>query len=313
MDSLLELIPMPEFLFNALGILLSLIALYYWVRLYKKIYRKKNELHGWVWLFASAFAILLLNMSSTYMLFAKARVTPGIPVAGVVVDFNTLQVLEVLSRTIIVFSMTVGVYLIYTPLKSGFVYALAPVGLKGSSSNKEKLKYSIKECMGYIIPEKTFVDVGTGFAVGDRSSSNTMQVFTDLVVHGVYGLIVTREYPAQVRKNWDVDDLPIIWLTTSKDVETMTNVQYIDPADIVGLSFAIKDFIQKSEDSVVVLDGIEYLITQNSFSEILKFIQSLNDFISKKKTRLVVPLDYKAVGETELHLLKRELCEIRVV
>ena len=93
----------------------------------------------------------------------------------------------------------------------------------------------------------------------------------------------------------------------------MQNVQYIDPTDLVRLSYAIKEFIKKSENSIVLLDGLEYLITQNSFSEVLKFIQALNDFVSQSKTRLVVPLDYKAVGVQELHLLKRELCELTIV
>ncbi|MDD5111772.1 MAG: DUF835 domain-containing protein, partial [Candidatus Altiarchaeota archaeon] len=220
---------------------------------------------------------------------------------------------EVLSRTIIVFSMTVGVYLLYAPLKSGFVYALAPVGIKQGEAINEKLKYSINPSQSYLIPEKTSVEFNSSYSVRDRSSSNTMHVFTDLISHGIYGLIVTREFPGQVRKNWEVDSLPVMWLTNSKDVSALPNVQPVNPNDLAGLSHAIREFINKSDDSVVVIDGVEYLITQNTFSEVLKFIQSLNDTVSQRKARILVPLDYKTLGDREIHLLRRELCELTVV
>jgi len=305
----------PELFFNSLGVLLSLIAVYYWVKLSRRMYRRKSEFQGWIWLFTSAFAILLLNISSTYMLFYNTRQSQiSIPFYDTTVSFNLLQVVEVLSRTIIVFSMTVGVYLLYSKLKSGYVYALMPVGLESSSLSKEKMKYELGTSMSYIIPESNVSGSDKKTLTGDRSSANSMHVFTDAVSHGAYGLIITREHPKQVRKNWDVDNLPIIWLTTSRDAsaEEMINVQYIDPADAVGLSHAIKDFIRKSEDSVVLFDGLEYMITQNSFNEALKFIQSLDDVISQSKTKLLVPLDYKAIEDRELHLLKRELHEINV-
>ena len=303
--------PMPEFFFNALGVAFSLVAIYYWIKLYKRIYRKKNEFQGWVWLFASAFAIFLLNLSSTYLLFARAQVVIGLPY-NVTVNFNTLQVLEVLSRTIIVFSMTVGVYLIYMPLKTGFVYDLTPVGLSGGDISKKQGKNVLNASMSYLLPERGLSEPASGFTSSDRSSLNSMRVFVDTVSNGIFGLIVTRENPVTIRKNWEVGTIPIIWLTTSRDVELIPNVQFIDPVDLVGLSHAIKDFIRKTDDTVVLLDGLEYLITQNNFNEILKFLQSLDDFVTQKKTRMLVPLDYKAVDERQLHLLKRELCEINV-
>ena len=301
-----------EFLFNLLGVAMSVIALYYWVMLYRRIYRSKQEFRGWQWLFASAFAILVLNITSTYLMMAGEGVF-GLQLSGGGLDPRLNQMLDVMSRTIIVFSMTVGVYLIYAPLKSGFVYALAPVGINSGEASKETLKYSLNPSQSYLIPEKTSVEFKTSYSVRDRSSTNTMRVFTDLISHGIYGLIVTREFPGQVRKNWEVDSLPVLWLTNSNESQSLPNVQQVNPNDLSGLSHAVREFIIHSEDSVVVLDGLEYLIVQNNFQEVLKFIQSLNDTVSQQKARILIPLDYKTLGETEIHLLRRELCELTVV
>jgi hypothetical protein len=307
----LESFPAVELFLNALGILLSLLSLYYWIMLYKKIYRKKNEFQGWIWLFACAFAILLLNLSSTYMLLAGSQTGLNLSLPGVKMDFRTLQVLEVLSRAIIVFSMTVGVYLIYSPLKSGFVYALTAVELKEQQKATEKLKYSINPGVSYLVSEKSSTDIYSERSASSagRSSPNGMQVFIDVVSHGVYGLMVTREYPRAIRSAWNVDSLPLVWVTTSTDTESMLNVQCIDPLDLIGLGHMIKEFIRKNSDCVVILDCAEYLITQNSFNDFLIFLQALNDTISQSKSRLVVPVDYKALSEANLHMLKRELSE----
>jgi hypothetical protein len=210
--------------------------------------------------------------------------------------------------------MMIGFYLIYSPMQKGFVYALAPVAIAADSSTEKQLKYSISPSMSYLLPERTSVKIDkTGIAVSGRLSSTSMRVFTNLLGQGFYGLIVSREYPANIRNNLGVGEIPMIWLTTSKEGCNMANVQCIDPVDLVELGHSIKDFIKKTEESVVIIDGLEYLITQNSFPEVLKFLESLNDYVFQKKTRLLVPLDYKVLNEKELHLLKRELSELNVV
>ena len=299
--------PFPELVFNSFGILLSVIALYYWVQLFKKFKKSKNEFTGFIWFFTAAFSIMLLNLASTYIILVKTDDVVNIQLKDSVINFNNMQVLEVLSRTMIVFSMTIGVYILYSPLKRGLIYTLSAVELKMQEKAEKKQEFHIDGSASYLIQDSTY-----GKETADRSSPNVMKLFMQIASQGHYGFIVTREYPIEVRKNWNVDSLPIIGLTTSKEGEELNNVQYMDPHNMVELSHAIKDFISKNERSVIIIDGLEYLIIQNNFNDVLRFIESINDFISKKKAVVIIPLDFKAVSESDLHLLKRELREYSI-
>jgi len=60
---------------------------------------------------------------------------------------------------------------------------------------------------------------------------------------------------------------------------------------MVELSHTIKEFIKKTGNGVVLLEGLEYLITQNDYRDVLKFVQSLSDSIAVSNSCLIVPVD----------------------
>ena len=65
--------------------------------------------------------------------------------------------------------------------------------------------------------------------------------------------------------------------------------------------------INKYEKAVILLDGIEYLISNNGFNPVLRFIRRLIDKISETDTILLIGVSAKAMNEQELKLLEREL------
>jgi archaellum biogenesis ATPase FlaH len=75
------------------------------------------------------------------------------------------------------------------------------------------------------------------------------------------------------------------------------------------LSHMVKHFITKGEDTAILVDGLEYLILHNSFEDVLRMIQGLDDVVVQNKARLIVSVDPSAINEQQFHLLKRELTE----
>jgi hypothetical protein len=261
---------------NLVAVFISLIAMIYWVKVYRKLYKSdRKQIRGWLWLFVAILGILLFNISSIYMVF----VTPPV-----------YELIQVIGRTMIGLSMTIGAYLIYSPMKKGLMYKFVPVTpvAEKESDMKSILTEIVKKGQSYLVEEEKPV------------KSN--EIFINLVTHGVQGLYITRRFPKDVREAYNLKLTPIIWLTREK-----TEENHIDPTDIVELSHTIKEFIKKTTEGVVLLDGVEYLITQNDYKEILKFMQSLNDSISTSASRLLIPIDKSAMDEQQYHLLKREM------
>jgi hypothetical protein len=260
---------------DLLAIVISVLAMVYWTKLYRKLYKSdRRETQGWAWLSAAVLGILLFNISSTYMLFLNEPV---------------YELINIVGRTLIAVSMTIGAYLLYSPMKKGALYKFVSVT---PVAEKEGEKTSLMET----------VKKGHSYLVEEEKPAKASEVFVDLVTHGVQGLYVTRRYPKEVREAYNLKVTPIIWLTHEK-----TGEEHINPTDIVELSHTIKEFIKKTGDGVVFIDGLEYLITQNEYKDILKFAQSLNDSIVVSSSRLIIPVDPSSLDAQQLHLLKRDM------
>jgi hypothetical protein len=124
--------------------------------------------------------------------------------------------------------------------------------------------------------------------------------FSELVRSGREGLMITRIYPANVRKEYGIQTTPIRWLAEEKGAEV------IPPGDLLGLSLTVKDFMEKAKKPVVMLHGVEYLTTINGFTPILRLIQGLGDENATRNGILILPVTPKSLDEREEALLATE-------
>ncbi|MEM4347774.1 MAG: DUF835 domain-containing protein [Candidatus Altiarchaeota archaeon] len=263
---------------NIIAVLISVVAVIYWVKLYKRLYKQEQkETRGWVWLFIGVFSILLFNISSIYLMFFSNPF---------------YELLGTMGRTLIAISLTIGAYLLYLPMKKGFVYRFVPIEPVIEHRSEEKPRHILEKGQTYLIDEEKPI------------KSN--EIFLDMINHGIAGLYITRKNPEEVRKNYKLEKTPIIWLTHERSYNGC-----IDPRDLVLLSHTIKEFIKKADDGIVLIDGVEYLIIQNSFVEILKLVQNLKDVVSLSNSRMLLSIDSKAIDNREFHLLKKDMSFIK--
>ena len=78
------------------------------------------------------------------------------------------------------------------------------------------------------------------------------------------------------------------------------------PHNLAKLNFLIEEFIKKEEKAVVLLDGLEYLITHNNYDPILRFLQILNDKVAIGDSILIMPVNPGTLDNKHLKLLERE-------
>lgn len=114
------------------------------------------------------------------------------------------------------------------------------------------------------------------------------------------GLIVTRTFPEAIRKDHDIHVTPIIWLTESP------GERRIAPTSVAVLTDTMTRFMEANPNSIVLLEGVEYLVTFNDFKRVLKALDSLNETTWVTRTRLIVSLDPKAFDPKDLALLERD-------
>ena len=98
-----------------------------------------------------------------------------------------------------------------------------------------------------------------------------------------------------------------------------------DGADIIQMSKERKgkgfippnlDFVKKEiedfavRNSVILLDRLDYLIVQNGFTDVLKFINGLNDIVAVNKAVLVIGIDPDTLTTQEMSMLEKETIEV---
>ncbi len=144
---------------------------------------------------------------------------------------------------------------------------------------------------------------GTSYLVAGEKPDLAFGMFSNAVKGGASGLCVTRTYPDEVSEDYDVGDSPVLWL--SRDSRRAN----ISPTNLGAIILEAQRFLKKEEgkETIMMLDGLEYLIVQNDFSKVIKFVQTLKDTISVGGSKLLIPFNLAALEESRRALLTRDL------
>lgn len=145
----------------------------------------------------------------------------------------------------------------------------------------------------------------TSYRIESESYREGRSIFRDRIIRGDFGLAVSREHPDVFFKEWDLEEVPIIWLSVKQE-----NKRTVDPTDLAKLAHMIANFMEKVPVSCVLLEGFEYLVLYNSFNTIMKFVYSLHDEVVRHKCRFILSYDPRTFDEDDLAIIEKELNQI---
>ncbi|MDI6917845.1 MAG: DUF835 domain-containing protein [Thermoplasmatales archaeon] len=155
------------------------------------------------------------------------------------------------------------------------------------------MKYDIKPGFSYLVEEER--------------AELAFDIFKDFVQHDVPGLCITRMHLDKVRETFGLVKTPILWLSKTPGENNLS------PTDLGMLRHTILEYLDKSGESIVLLDGLEYLITNNGFPLVLKYLDDINESVMMSKSGLIIPVDPRTLEEKELALLERDRKPIKIV
>lgn len=146
------------------------------------------------------------------------------------------------------------------------------------------------------------IEEGYGYVVREREPSRSFEIFEDMVTHGVRGLCITRLQPEKVSKAYGLERTPVLWLS-----RVVSDPNCIRPTPPENVAMAIHHFLEMNPRSVVLLDGVEYLIAHNDFPSVLTLLHDINEKTSLTDSILLLPIDFEALEVREFNLLRRDL------
>ncbi len=170
------------------------------------------------------------------------------------------------------------------------------------------LRYDVFASLLILEEEKPPVEVETDhyscLLIEGKDTSGAYRTFMDLVSEADQGLLVSRVYPERLRDRYGLEDIRAIWLTDQPGPDR------IDPTNLSILQHTILDYLEDKDGPVLLLDGLEYLIANNSLENILVLLYNIRDELTMRGGKAILPVDPDTMDERELSLFERE-CEVR--
>jgi hypothetical protein len=166
--------------------------------------------------------------------------------------------------------------------------------LKSTSLNVEPAKEVMQSVEG-----RCRVDSGNAYLVPDDVAL-AYELFIEAIMSGTEGLCITRTMPARIREKYNLLRTPMIWLTdeTVEGEKTIHSLQ--------DLSILISNYVQRATKPVILVDGIEYLISHKGFASVYHLLQSKRTQMEANNGILIVPFFRDAMEPKEAKLLERE-------
>jgi len=159
---------------------------------------------------------------------------------------------------------------------------------------------------GEMLPSK---DIGRrgAYLIREPKADRIFELFSDLMKAEARGLCITRIHPDDLRSRFPpLGDAGFIWLSKSTGSKG-TGMAIAEPSALVEIASAISEFAADGGNAAVLLEGLEYMISQNGFASVMRFLQKVNEKVVLNDSYLLISANPAAMKEQEYRLLAKEV------
>jgi len=184
----------------------------------------------------------------------------------------------------------------------GVAIGKAHLGMAAEIDEKVELFERVEDAPGDAL------NVQSGYLVLQKRPDKGFSLFNSLLRSGYKGLCVTRMFPEDVEKEYGIADsqsVKHLWLSKTEDSPIAVSPM---PSKI---SHNLLEFIKNNDRPAVLLEGLDYLVVQSEFKQVLKVIQSVMENIYLKKGCLILSVDPGTIKEEDINLLGRDMLLLR--
>jgi len=146
---------------------------------------------------------------------------------------------------------------------------------------------------------------GHCYLIEENKPKFCFEIFSQYLKKDFTGLSISRINPKRIREDHSIKDgTQLLWLTDS----TTAGDDSIAPS-LEIITYDIKAFINKNKEGstpLIVFDGLEYLLSNNQFNPVIRFLRHLVDACSMSDSVMLIPLSPLAISQQELKMLERE-------
>ncbi len=110
---------------------------------------------------------------------------------------------------------------------------------------------------------------GFSYAVSEEKPAVAYATLLDLISAGFDALVISREHPSKLREKYDLGTADLRWLTQ------VVGNNNLDPSKLSVITSAIISFLERHDNAVVFLDGVEYLLANNNMIRVIAMMENV--------------------------------------
>jgi chromosomal replication initiator protein DnaA len=147
---------------------------------------------------------------------------------------------------------------------------------------------------------------GHSYLVEEEKPDTAHRVLLNKAREGFAALGILRSHPKTLKAKAGGLDLTLLWLTDRETTQERTV-----PPSLERLVSIIESFMEEKGRCIILLDDIQYLVSNNSFEGVVRFLRNIVDSISEREAIFMVSLSPESLGSQERSILEREMEVLR--
>jgi hypothetical protein len=135
--------------------------------------------------------------------------------------------------------------------------------------------------------------------------------------YAILGTYISRRIPAlalsttpkeKLVKKYNLGVTEVYWITTMGTGDNIVDPKRLD----FEIMRAISTFMKEKGGGIVLIDGVEYLISENGYEAVSTFLKKINDMASVNNFTILVPVNPAGIESEKLSALRREFDKVEV-
>ena len=188
---------------------------------------------------------------------------------------------------------------------------------KGSPGEKPVKKEKVREKKktqaetGKWSPEndaENMID-GLSYIVEEKRADKIFSIYHELVKGDKKGFALSRTNPRILSKTYQLDTDEFLWLT---DRDVGEGIKCVPPS-LESIIYYIEEFMDNNNNGIIMLDGLEYLIGNNTFNPVVRFLRRLVDRVSTTDCILLISLAPDTLDPSQVTLLEKDFYPLKYI
>ncbi|UCE80309.1 MAG: DUF835 domain-containing protein [Methanobacteriota archaeon] len=153
---------------------------------------------------------------------------------------------------------------------------------------------------------------GWSYLLREERPGRSFALFSTILSQGGKGLCISRTHPDTLKQKYGFE-AESLWLTkteAAQGAKKAKHMEFVSPNNLARLASAVREFLSQNKNGAVIIEGLEYLNTQNDFKSVLKFVQLINEQVVLDKGYLMIPVDGATMDPKERSLIEREMSQV---